>query len=284
MSVAQNTFWFFKGWVQNVLTLLARADKGGWQIAHPLCSTSKMARRRMPAQTRFLSANFLSDEAIEFQSTDGRPAHRTDANRTHTVPTEVQPPRITARAEKSNVFSRAWINRALPRTLAQGTGDTGQGQIGQQSIPPGVKRNNMVNVKSGFLADLSQAAILATVAGALDNLMPQVRRDGHGVTRRALSRVRRADATGKEVLRDRPALRLRVARPQSAASSDPVCRATSEDVARPLWAGEVSPGRSATPPRIEFVCSYSLTRSCMTLLSTERVVQTVIPSSCLKDL
>ena len=273
-----------EGWVQGVLTLATKAEEGEWQIATPLCSASQMPRRWMPAKARFLSANFLSDESIETQSIDGRPARRTDAHSTHAVPAEVQPPRVAARIEKSNVLARARINRTLPRALAQGTGNASQRQIGQERTAAGVKRNNMVDVESGFLSDLSQAAVLTTLAGALDNLMPQVRGDGHGVTRRAVSRLQRANAAGKEVLRDRQALPLRVARPPSAVSSDLVCRATRGDAAQPLWAGKVSPGRSATPPRIEFACSYAMTRSCGTLLTAERVVQTVIPSSHQKDL
>ena len=158
MSITSNPFWFSKGWVQNVLTLLVKRGKGGWQIAPPLCPTSKMSRRWMSSKARFLLANGLSEEAIEFQSIGGRPPDWTDAHRTHSVPAEVQPPRIAARVKKSNVFSRAQINRALPRAFAQRTGDTGQSQIDQQSIPAGVKRNNVIDVESGFLSDLSQAA------------------------------------------------------------------------------------------------------------------------------
>ena len=117
--------------------------------------------RRMPAKARFLSANFLSDESIETQSIDSCPAHRTDAHSTHAIPAEVQPPRIAARVEKSNVLARARINRALPRALAQGTGNASQRQIGQERSAAGVKRNNMVNVESGFLRDTMSVKMAA---------------------------------------------------------------------------------------------------------------------------
>ena len=242
---------------------------------------SQVPRRRVPTQARFLTANGQGDEAIEFQGIDRRSADRADPNCAHSVPAKVQAPRIAAWVEDSNVFACARVSRALSCSLAQRAGNTRQSQVVQQRLTACVKRNHMVNVKRGFLTFLNQAAILAPVASALDDLMPQVRRNGHGVTRCVPSRARRASAGGRGVPPDPPALLLRAARPPSTVFSDPACRAKYEGVGRALWGAEVSPGRSATPLRTVFACSYSLTQLGKKLRGPELDVQSafVFPSS-----
>ena len=159
-----------------------------------------------------------------------------------------------------------------------------QSQVVQQRLAARVKRNHMFNVKGGLLTLLSQASIFAPVAGALDDLVPQVRRNGHGVTRCVPSRVRLASAGGRGVLLDQPDLLLRAVRPPSIASSDPACRAKHEGALRALWGTEASPGRSATPLRTVFACSYSRTQLRRKLPGAARDVHSVTPPSCLISL
>src|SRR5438093_9627408 len=242
---------------------------------------SQVPRRRVPTQARFRTANGQGDEAIEFQGIDRRSANRADANCAHSVPAKVQAPRIAAWVEDSNVLACARVNRALSCCLAQRAANTRQRQVVQQRLTARVKWNHIVNVERGFLTLLNQAAILAPVASALDDLMPQVRRNGHGVTRCVPSRARLASAGGRGVPPDPPALLLRAAQPPSTVFSDPACRAKHEGAVRAHWGAEVWPGRSATPLRTVFACSYSLNQLRQKLPGPERDVQSVFvfPSS-----
>ena len=247
-----------EGSVQSVPTLSVRAAEGGWQIATPL--RSQVARWWMSAQPRFLPPNFLSVRPIETERIDCGPACGADTNDSDSIPAEVEPPRITAGMKERNSFAGSWVGGGLTRAFAQRTRDARERQIARLGRSRRLQRNNVIDVKGGFLPELREAAILAPVSSAMNDLRAKMRGDKHGITPLAWPGVVRANESAKEPRPGQPAPRPRASRRRSIVCPDLACRAASAAAYRRLLEVGILPGRRATQSRTGCALTYSLNR------------------------
>ncbi len=156
--------------------------------------------------------------------------------------------------ERTNVFSGAGLNRSLASAFAERAGHAGKSEMAGGRFPACVKRNDVVDVKGGFLCFLREAAVLATVCGTPDALLPQL--CGHGYRGMLRGLAVRASATVRGGQRVLQALRPRAARSPSALSPGPAYPTAHEAVSEGPWEIEVWPGRPGVPSRIERVFAY----------------------------
>lgn len=83
------------------------------------------------------------------------------------LPAKMIGPVLAARIEKSHTPASQRIDRRTARFLSQRTGYASQRQVSFCSSAAGAARHDMIDVERGFLADLRQSAVFATLAGAL---------------------------------------------------------------------------------------------------------------------
>ena len=152
----------------------------------------------MATAESFLPADGENEWAIEPQGVDGGTASGAGADDRDSGPAKMGGPRIAPWVKECGIFPRLGIEPDLAGSFAQRAGDTGHCQILRSGLPTRNDWDDVVEVKGRLLADLSQSAIFATVAGALDHDPAQLARHWHGIKQNARSRARPAGATVRE--------------------------------------------------------------------------------------
>lgn len=216
-----------------------------------------MLRGRMPSAHDFFLANQDCAWVIEFECVNGGATRRTQADGLRTFPAKVNAPRINSRVEQTGLLSCGGINRGSLRAFPQRTGNASEGEISRRRFPAGIKRSDMVNVKTPPLAGLCQAAILAAVARPLNHLSPQWGRNEHCLRRRTSSDVRHATGVTKGSRPVQPALRPRAVRLPSTHVPHPVCRAGSGAVDPLPLAGGGASNHRASQLKLESLVAYN---------------------------
>lgn len=232
--------------------------KGGWQIAPPL--HSQVARWRMPTESRFLCPDFLSVRSIKTQSLYCGPARGADADDSDSIPAEMEPPRITAGMKERNSFGGSRVGGGLTRAFAKRTRDARERQIARLGRSCRIQRNNVIDVEGGFLPLLREAAILAPVSSAMNDLRAKMRGDEHEIMPLAWPGIVRANESAKEPQQGQPTPRPPASRRRSIVCPDLACRAASAGACRRLSAIGILPGRQATQSRTGCALTYSLNR------------------------
>ena len=217
-----------------------------------------MLRGRVPSAQGFLSSNQNDAGLIEFKGVDGGAARRTESKRVRTFPAKVNAPRIRSGIEQAGLFSRGGINRRLLCTLAQRARDTGEGKISGSRFSASIDRSDVINVKTGPLADLGETAIFAAVSRPLDHVSPQWGRNKHCLRRRAFLYVRPAIEATKESRPVRQDPQLHAVRPWSTRVHHPACRAGFGAFDAPLLAGESASNHLASQLKRELVVPYTV--------------------------
>lgn len=218
---------------------------------------SQVPERWVTMQQSFLVANGLSHGSVQLQGTDHGSPGWAESHQANPVPAEMKPPQILARTEQGDISAGLRIACRLSCALAQRAGNTSQREVWEGRLTTGMNRHHVIDMKSRFLASLSQTAVLAPVLGPLNNQPPQMRRDGHAFTRSDCSGAGTAGAATREVRRDPPTLRPRASRPQSGDGLRLACRAGREAASRRPWATGTGPGRRASAPQVGSLDSYA---------------------------
>ena len=135
----------------------------------------------MPPSYCFLPSNGENKRAIHVQSGHAGAACRRETDDALAIPPKMQPPGIQTGMKQCRHFAALRIQRLKPRSFAQRAGDTRECKIIQFRHSASGHRNDMVNMKRGFLRCRSKAAILAPILRPFPNLPPQTRRDGHAI-------------------------------------------------------------------------------------------------------
>lgn len=230
-----------------------RSRVNGYEFA-----SLQMPGRRVPSTPIFFRADELRCEPIQVQSIHGRASHGTDPNNEDAVPAKMQPPGFVARIEQRRCFAGVRICGTRPRTLAQRTRNTSEGEVLHCGFAPSVERDDVINMKSGLLADLGNTAVFAAILRAMDDLTPEVRRDGHGFMTGDRSIAANAVSRTKVYQRVLPDRALPVFRRRSRGGLHPVCRATREVAFPLLWATENAPDHPALQVSVQWPLTYSL--------------------------
>lgn len=197
---------------------------------------SQMSGRRMPLVRSFFQTDGLGDEAVHSQRIYRCPACWTKSHHPHVVPAEVKSPRISARVEQRRVPAGARVNGHLPRAFSQRTGNAGQRQILEGTLPSGRDGHNVVDVEDGFLAFLRQPAVFAAIFRALNNFGPQALWNEHELTTPGYWHVERASVGAKAVPQGQPVPQPHGARLRLDVYRDPACPAAHGAVSRLPWA------------------------------------------------
>jgi hypothetical protein len=223
----------------------------------PPPASSQMSWGGMKTAQFFMAPDRLGNGSVHFQRFDCCPARGAESDHPDIMPAEMQPPEISSWIEKGDPLSCLGVGRFSTRPFSQRARDAGQRKIVGRSRPAGNHRQDVIDVKGGLLSVLRDAAILATVLRAVDNLMPQVFRNGHEITPRGSWHAANGGAEAKAGRPVQPDRSLRGVRSESGECPDPACRAGREGVARPLWAAAVGRDRRATQSQVEraFACS-----------------------------
>lgn len=223
--------------------------------------SSQMPWWRMPTARRFFSANRLGEKPVPLQGFNCGASGGANTHNPYSVPAKVEPPRVAPRIEQTNVFTGARVNSSLAGAFTERAGHTGKSEVVENRFPACIKRN-VVDVKGGFLPFLRQAAILATVCGASDGLLPQFRGHRYGVTRRVRRLAVCASAAVRGGQQAQRVLGLRAALTRSAFSPGPVYPAAQEAASEGPSGIEIWPGQPVVPSRIERAFAYSQVLFC----------------------
>jgi hypothetical protein len=213
-------------------------------------------RRRVSLPNRLLVPNCLGYHAIHFERRESRSSNGTDAYRPAAAPAKVKTPGISTRIEERNFFSALWISGCLTTSLSKRTRNARQRQILQRGFTPCHDGRDMINVESGFLANLRKTAIFAPVLRPLNHLPPQRERNVHALRRGERSPALSADAKATGPQPVQPSPRLLAVLPRSMILRDLVCRAEPEDGAPRPAAGETLPNRRAFRFQVESPAAY----------------------------
>jgi hypothetical protein len=232
-----------------------------WVSYGPVAASAlQMTRWWMSSKPRLLRSDFLSIRSIKAQSLNCSPAYRADAQRSDTIPTEVQSPRLPSWVEKGNFLASSRINCLLSRSFAERTRNARQRQIAQLCGSRRVQWDYVINVERCLLALLGKPAVFTAVPGTLSDLCAKMRRNEHVIRPPYGLGVLPADGAAKGRLRVQPSPRPRAAQKRSIACLDLVCRATSANVCQPPLEAGILPGRRVTRFQTGFALTYSLKR------------------------
>lgn len=216
-----------------------------------------------PAQSLFVSDG---DDmcAIHLQRVGRRPAHCRHADDLKANPPKVVLPKVLARIEHGKFQPGFYIHHRLSRPLAQRAGDTGKRKIFQRRRATSGLRDDVINVKAGFLGKLGQGAVFTPVSGTINNRLPQEGRNQHGLTPLVCPNARSASGAMTGNRSCPPNLQLRGVRYPSRLDLNLACPATRATGARRLWAAEADPNRRAFQLPFESFETYAnqLRQSC----------------------
>lgn len=217
---------------------------------------SQMPRRGMPTAPEFLGTDELSGEPIQVEGLNGRASHRAETHHEDAVPPEVQPPRITARVEQRSCLAAERVGGTCPPAFAEGTRNAGQREISQRRCASSMDWDYVVNVEGRFLASLGKPAVFTARLRPVDDLAPQLRRDGHAIRTGYRSNGAPAASGTRACQRARRVLLLPASRLGSTRNHRPACPAGRGAASARLWATGTAPDRPATQASLRWPSAY----------------------------
>ena len=123
-------------------------------ITHKSAMLTMSNGGRVPTQQCLFGTNGQSKRAVHSQRFDCSPSCFSLTYQAYGLPTEMSLPQLATGIVKRNRLATMGINRLSTGGFAQGTGNTGKGQIVQVSFSAVSYGHHMVNVKRRFLAFL----------------------------------------------------------------------------------------------------------------------------------
>lgn len=122
-----------------------------------------MTLRWVPAEHALEGPNDLVPGAVEGKRVERGPTGRGDAHHFATGPSKVVIPFFPPWVEQMHRQAGLRIARRLPRSLAQRTMNTGQGEIGERRRPARHQWRDMIDMKRGRLSEARKPAVFATI-------------------------------------------------------------------------------------------------------------------------
>lgn len=131
----------------------------------------------MPVPDLFLLTDGDDQGPVHLQCLDCRAAGCGLPEQPYAVPAEVVVPKVEPRMEEGDVLTARRVDGGLTRGFAERARNTGEGEIVAGVVASSFHRYDVVDMKGRFLPQLRQAAVLASIAGALNNEPPEPGRD-----------------------------------------------------------------------------------------------------------
>jgi hypothetical protein len=180
------------------------------------------------------------------------------ADNPDTVHREMVAPLVSARIEDRDFHSCLHVVDCFSGRLSQRTGHTRKRKVLYRRGTARRLWNDMVDVKAGFLGELRDEAVFATIVGSINNGLAQQVRNRHEFTQRGSTVLNASEGEREDRLAAR-GLRLRDARHLSAFDRNPACPAGRGDDVRPLAAGVAASIRQEFRAPIELFVTYPVT-------------------------
>ena len=218
---------------------------------------SQVPRRRMPAALTLFFPNLQHAWPIHLECLKGGSACGGKSDEPCACPAEVGVPSVAPRIKDWNFDAARCVNGRLPRTLSQRTRHAGKSEVVQARRAPGGLGNHMVEVEGSFLRQLGKQAILATIAGAMNDRLPQMLRHRHAVSRLSGSTAPSGAAARTTGHSSPRALQLRDVPPPSGAFQNPACPTTRAAAVRLLPGDGAGRNRPAFQFQSELSVAYS---------------------------
>lgn len=215
------------------------------------------SNKRKPATFSFFKANFECAKAVHAQGFGCCPPCGCNASNTDAFPAKMKSPGIEAGMEKRGIGSGGRIRCGLARSFAKRASDACQCEVFRRSRATSRLRNDVINVKAGFLGRLREQAILATVSCTLNDQLAQMVSNGHPFTRLVCEGAPNGGEAAKSGHSSRPTLRPRDARRRSTIARSLACPTTDVAGVQPPWAVASDPDHQASQFQIGLFATYS---------------------------
>lgn len=226
-----------------------------------LRAQSNVTRRGMPFAENFFAPDCLGHSAIQTQCRNGSATGWAKTNDASPIPAKMQTPRVAPRVEQLDFIPVFGISRFQSCAFSKRAGNARQRQVVQRRRTARIQRNDVVNVEGRFLGGLGEAAVFATVLRAVNDLTPELRRDGHAVSDDRCSVVANVAGATRADHSNQQGPLLLASRRSLGGRRCPAYRADREAAsARPL-AVETLPDRPASALSVGWLETYSLSVS-----------------------